>query len=155
MKNSPRCLRIQVYFFKIHSKSDNFLPHSTIFYLYCCNKFLTSLFFISCSCPSILYFSHNGQHNLSKIFIISHSSLTASTLLASPLLVTKPKLLPMACQALCGPAPAYCSLTLSFSTLPCSLGSSIIGFAVLQIHELLPTLGLVHFPFFLPALVFC
>ena len=45
MKNSPRCLRIQVYFFKIHSKSDNFLPHSTTFYLYCCNKLLTSLFF--------------------------------------------------------------------------------------------------------------
>lgn len=45
MKNSPWCLRIQVYFFKIHSKSDNFLPHSTIFYLYCCNKFPTSFFF--------------------------------------------------------------------------------------------------------------
>lgn len=76
MKNSPRCLRIQIYFFKIHSKSDNFLPYSTIFYLYCCNKFLTSLFF-SCSCPSILYFSHNGQHDLSKMCIISHSFLIA------------------------------------------------------------------------------
>lgn len=44
----------------------------------------------------------------------------------------------MACQALCGLAPAYRSLTLSFTTLPCSLGSSIIGFAVLQTHETSP-----------------
>ena len=134
MKNSPWCLRIQVYFFKIHSKSDNFLPHSTIFYLYCCNKFLTSFFF-SYSCPFIVYSSHTGQHDLLKMHIISHSSFTSSTLLASPLLVTKPKFLPMACQALCGLAPAYRSLTLSFTTFPCSLGSSITDFAVLQTHE--------------------
>lgn len=115
MKNSAWWLRTQIYFFKIHSKSDHFLPHSPIFYLYCCNKFLTDLF-IFYSCPPTVYFSRNGQHGLSKMHIISHYFLTAIPLLASPLLVIKSKLLTTACQAPCELVPAYLSPTLSFTT---------------------------------------
>lgn len=134
MKNSARWLRTQIYFFKIHSKSDHFLPHSPIFYLYCCNKFLTDLF-IFYSCPPTVYFSHNGQHDLSKMHLISHYFLTAIPLLASPLLVIKSKLLTTVCQAPCDLAPPTSLQPCLLPHSPCSLCSSLVGFAVLWTQE--------------------